>query len=888
MPLLSCPRRAAALLLVGAALAPLPAAADLAEPVAVSPWGLAIALLGAALALTLMYLGRLSTQLRRSEASLARAEAEWVEALDFAEEAMYLADLDDRVMRANKAFLRYIDLPAEAVIGQRIARLIHGEREHEPCPVCAARRACRDAVFVKEADDPVNRLGRPIEIVVKVIRDRHGEPTGILQVTRDLSRQRAAEHAIRESEQRYRNLSQAAFDGIAIVEDGVVVEHNPALAAMLGREPGALVGQRLLDLVAAPSRAAMAAWLECASNERLEVEMQRPDGVRLTAEARARDFPHEGRTRRVIALRDMRELRRAQQALHAETERLRVTLRSIGEAVVVTDTGGRVQYLNPVAEALLGVGEAVAAGVMLADLCRIVDEVQGREPLDLVRACLERGAIVRSRNNCLLRRGDGREFAVEHSTGPIRGRDGHVIGVVLALRDVSEMRHLARQLSFQASHDSLTGLINRGEFERRLEYALQSAKDGDRQHALCYLDLDQFKVVNDTCGHVAGDEMLKQIATLIASRIRDSDTVARLGGDEFGVLLEGCPLPKAIDIAETLRELLADFRFGWRDRSFDVGVSIGIATLSAASGSVTEAMSAADAACYVAKDLGRNRIHVHQPDDAALRRHHGEMEWAQRLSGALKDGRLCLYSQPIAALAGDDGHAWHEILVRMLDERGQPVLPMAFIPAAERYNLMPAVDRWVVATTLAWLRADAPANGRQAPLACTINLSGRSLGDERFLEFVLAEIAAAGVDPARVTFEITETAAVANFADAQKLIAALKRLGCRFALDDFGSGLSSFAYLKHLPVDYLKIDGNFVRDMAHDPIDRAMVEAINHLGHVMGLRTVAECVESAAVLERLRDLGVDYAQGHAVSPPAPIALAVAPLDMLLAVAAPRR
>jgi len=809
-------------------------------------------------------------RLRASEASLARAEAEWVQALDFAEDAMYLVDLDERVVRGNRAFYRFLGRKPEEIIGQNIMHLMHGAQEKVPCPVCRARLDRRDAVFVKEANDPMNRWQRPIEIIVKIIRDSANEPMGVLMVFRDLSRQREIEHTIRESEERYRVLSQAAFDGIAIHDAGVVVAFNPTLAAMLGYNETEVVGTNLLSYVAEPSLAIVKEQLCTAATEPRDVLLKRKDGSYFAAEARARDFPFHGRMQRVVAVRDLRELEKAQQALFAEKERLMVTLQSIGEGVIVTDIEGRVQYLNPVAEKLLGVVEAQARAARLLDLCRIVDERRMNEPLDLVQSCLAQDTVVTSINSCLLRRPDGSEFGIEHSAGPIRDRDGRLIGVVLALRDVTEMRQLAHQLSYQASHDALTGLINRHEFEQRLEAALRSAREHGKQHVLCYLDLDQFKVVNDTCGHVAGDQLLKQIAALITPRVRDNDTVARLGGDEFGVLLEGCSLPKALEIAGVLHRVVAEFRFVWRDRAFDVGVSIGIATLTADNAGVTEVLSAADAACYVAKDLGRNRIHVYQPDDAALARHHGDMEWAQQLSGAIKEGRLRLYSQPVIALQAANRPAWHEILVRLVDDHGQVVPPMAFIPAAERYNLMPAVDRWVVSSTLAWLR-----QARQSGIAqmCSINLSGRSLGDNRFLDFVLAEVGNAGVDPGLLTFEITETAAVANFAQAQQFIVALRNVGCRFALDDFGSGLSSFAYLKHLPVDYLKIDGHFVRDLGEDPVSLAMVEAINHLGHVMGIQTIAEYVESPEVLEKLRALGVDYAQGFAIQQPAPIGTA---------------
>jgi len=859
-----CGARVILALVLAALMAPV-AAVDAAVPAVAAWWP--ETLLGVALGAALVALWLLRRRLQRSEASLALAETEWVQALDFAEDAMYLIDLDDRLVRGNQAFYRFLGRRPEEVIGERVMRLMHGADEDQPCPVCQARLDRRDAVFVKEAGDPVNRLKRPMEVVVKTIRGADGEPIGVLQVLRDLSRQRLAEQAIRESEERYRILSQAAFDGIAIHDGGKVVAFNPTLATMLGYTEKEVVGTSLLDYLNESAHALVSERFRNRITDPINLYLRRKDGSVLAAEVRARDLPFQGRLQRVVAVRDLRELEQARHELFAEKERLRVTLESIGEGVIVTDIAGRVQYLNPVAEAMLAISHGEAAGRPLGEFCRILDE-NGGAAADLVQSCLEQDAVTQSPHGCVLWRPDGREFAIEHSAGPIRDRTGQVTGVVLALRDVTEMRRLSRQLRHQASHDPLTGLINRSEFEQRLEQALASARDEAKEHALCYIDLDQFKMVNDTCGHAAGDQLLRQVAALVAARVRESDTVARLGGDEFGVLLTGCGLAEARKVADTLRQTIADFRFVWRDRSFDVGSSIGIAPLRAHSGSLADAMSTADAACYVAKDLGRNRIHVYEPDDAALARHHGQMVWAQRLSAAIKAGRLRLYSQPIVALGeGAAGPAWHEILVRMLDEDGQVVPPMAFIPAAERYNLMPVVDRWVVTATLAWMRGQGT-SGRSP--ACAINLSGRSIGDDQFQQFVNSEIRASDVDPARVTFEITETAAIANFAQAQQFIVALKRLGCGIALDDFGSGLSSFAYLKHLSVDYLKIDGEFVRDMAGDPIDHAMVAAINQLGHVMGIKTIAEYVESEAVLARLREVGVDYAQGYALHRPAPL------------------
>lgn len=815
-----------------------------------------------------VYSVRLRARLKRSQVRLAQAEAEWVQALDFAEDAMYLVDLDDNVVRGNRAFFNLIGRPPEQAIGVNVMVLFHGGREDEPCPVCRARLERRDAIFVKEADDPGNHRGRPSEIIVKMIRDRQGRPVGVLHVNRDLSRQRAAERAVRESENRFRRLSQAAFEGIAIHDGGTIIDANQALAGMIGVSAGDLIGVQAESLLADASRGVIRQQIASRSPQPFEIEVLRRDGNTFIAEARARSFLHQGRTMEIVAIRDITELRRIQEALFSEKERLMVTLESIGEAVITTDIDGTVQYLNPVAHKLTGWENMQARGRQLADVFCLVDEATEDVLSDPVNRCLREDRLLL--RDGTLRRRDDQEFAIEYSMAPIRDREGGVIGAVLTFRDVTEIRSLAHQLAYQASHDVLTGLINRREFELRLAKSLEAAKRDRRAHALCYLDVDQFKVVNDTCGHAAGDQLLRQLTVLLRGELRSGDVLARLGGDEFAVLLENCPLLNAREIADALRRAVRDFRFVWHDKTFDVGVSIGVVPIAPDTIGVAEALSAADAACYVAKDLGRNRVYVYHSDDAAVAKHHGEMEWAGRIVRAIEAGRLRLYCQPIVPLSANcTERPLFEILVRMIDERsGELVPPMAFIPAAERYGVMPAVDRWVVREVLQVLA--------QHPGVCdfTINLSGRSLGDDQFLQFVREQFVRSPVVD-HVCFEITETAAITNFSQAHGFISALKRQGCRFALDDFGSGLSSFAYLKSLPVDFLKIDGGFVHDMVSDPIDAAMVESINQLGHVMGIRTIAEHVETEAVLASLRALGVDFAQGYAIAKPLPIEDALA-------------
>jgi diguanylate cyclase (GGDEF)-like protein/PAS domain S-box-containing protein len=527
--------------------------------------------------------------------------------------------------------------------------------------------------------------------------------------------------------------------------------------------------------------------------------------------------------------------------------------------------------MNPVAEELTGWQAGEAEGLALAQVFRVIDERIGREREYPLSVCLLDGRVMRHENRHSLQRKDGRHFSIQDSAAPIRNQEGRILGTVVVFHDTTEMQHLTKKMAFLASHDSLTGLLNRHEFEVRLQQVLESAHTDGSQHAVCYLDLDQFKIVNDTCGHVAGDELLKQLTHQLHGKVRASDMLARLGGDEFGVILEDCDQERAYRIADELRQSIKDFRFAWQDRFFEVGVSIGLVPITAASGSMTEVLSAADSACYVAKDQGRNRVHIYQLNDDALARRHGEMQWVQRINDGLEGNRFQLYGQHVIPLVAG-APTFCEILVRLHENDAGLIPPNAFIPAAERYYLMPSIDRWVVARALAMLGRSRWMDGASdQPVMYAINLSGQSLCEDQFLDFVVTHLHESGIPPARICFEITETAAIANLTRAIDFMSRLKHIGCRFALDDFGSGLSSFGYLKSLPVDYLKIAGNFIQDIVVDPVDHAMVDAINQIGHVMGLTTIAESVESDAILQKLRNLGVDYAQGYGISEPVPLA-----------------
>lgn len=482
-----------------------------------------------------------------------------------------------------------------------------------------------------------------------------------------------------------------------------------------------------------------------------------------------------------------------------------------------------------------------------------------------------------------LRRHDGeyRYFSVR--AAPVLNADGSIREWVGAHTDITErkqaeeaLRESEKRLAWQSRHDVLTGLVNRWEFEQRLEQALTSAKTHNQQHSLCFLDLDQFKIVNDTCGHAAGDELLRQVTALLQKQVRATDTLARLGGDEFGLLLNKCPLIQSMRIANALRQSLQEFRFGWQDKTFTIGVSIGLVAIDADALNLSSVLSAADAACYAAKNAGRNRVHLYEADDQELAIGHGQMRWISRLTKALQDNSFCLYYQPIVPLAQAQSKGEHyEILLRLQDETGKLVPPMAFIPAAERYNLMHIIDRWVISTFFASLSQ----HYQEAWQCCkepgcssmyTINLSGASINDDSFVDFLDQQFTLYSVPPQVICFEITETLAITNLSKAGNLIRQLKHIGCSFALDDFGSGMSSFAYLKNLPVDYLKIDGEFIKDIVDDPTDLALTKAINQVGHAMGIQTIAEFVENDSILEKITALGVDYAQGYGIAKPQPL------------------
>jgi len=719
---------------------------------------------------------------------------------------------------------------------------------------------------IKRDDELRNLLvsGQPIV-------NENGEKIGAVLSLHDATERILNEQRLRDSERELRAILDSLQDTYYRTDlDGKVVVVSQSVINMLGFTHEEGVGIDLPSLYVEPG--GRAKFLQALKNNNGKVQnyqmpMWHKDGhVVWVATSAHFHYNREGNVDGVEGVtRDITDIKNAEALLFQEKERAHITLQSIGDGVITMNAEGDIQYLNPYAEQMVGCSSDSAVNKPFKNFLSFSDAVSHVPLEDPVVKCLEAKEIIVFTDHIQAVRNDGTRFAVKLTVSPMRDLEGSIKGVVMVMHDVSEMWKMAEQLSYQASHDALTGLINRREFDQQLSIALERCKKTGREHSLCYMDLDQFKIVNDTCGHIAGDRLLKQLSQVLVSDVRENDIFARLGGDEFGLLLEGCSLEKAEPIVEKLRKTVKEFRFSWEEKSFELGVSIGMVPVSKESASITELLSEADAACYVAKDLGRNRIHKYQHGDSELVKHKSEMQWVNRIQMALEEGRFISYCQSIQPLQCDD-NCHTEILLRMLDENGDIVLPGAFIPAAERFHLMSKIDRWVISDVMSRL-SDSPDKGL---LNYTINLSGQSVGDKNILQHIIECLEEFSIDPSQICFEITETAAVANLDSARIFIDQLHELGCKFALDDFGSGLSSFAYLKNLNVDYLKIDGSFVRDINHDPVDYAMVASINRIGHLMGIKTIAEFVEDIEILHKLKDIGIDYVQGYSIDVPRPM------------------
>jgi len=659
---------------------------------------------------------------------------------------------------------------------------------------------------------------------------------------------------------------------VVLLHDDRVQLANEAAAQLVGLEPEQLEGRPVSDLVRPAFRALFRRTVSRLlageiGPQTLEMQLINGGEQGMWVEAGLAAVTWSDRQVVMTVARDISHRHEVDSGLRGDRRQALAVMESIGDGVITTDTRGRVEYMNQEAELLTGYSRQEVEGRPFGEVMQLIDELDKRSLGDPVERCLSmRQRVNMGRRALMTGRDDEHEHSVELTASPIRSGEGEIEGVVVVFHDVSEMRGLTRQMSYQAAHDALTGLINRRELERRLEEAIDNARREKVRHVLCYMDLDRFKAVNDTCGHMAGDALLREVASLIKDQVRDSDSVARIGGDEFAMLLMGCPLEKARQIAGDVVQAVADHRFVWQDRIFTIGVSVGIVELGADSGSVQDMLAAADSACYMAKQQGRGQVHVYSSADEAGARERGEIQWLRRLQDALSNGGFVLATQPIIALDADreSGPAM-EVLLRFQDAQGRTESPRDFLPAAERYHLMPRIDRWVVSAALT---AIAAGDVRvPAERSCIINLSGQTLGDADFLEFVVESLDRTSVAPSRICFEMTEAALIMEPREAQRFIEVLHGMGCKFALDDFGSGLGAFSNLKHLPIDYLKIDGSFTRHLGRDPVNQEMVSAMINLARKMDFRTVAEQVEEQRDFDMLREMGVDFAQGYLIDRP---------------------
>jgi len=733
--------------------------------------------------------------------------------------------------------------------------------------------------------DSIKLSSHNTELIRDLITSRQSTENAKLELERtnheletQIYERHEAENRIRESKNRIQAIIEGMQDTcIHVNKNGVIKWVTPSIRQLLGYSTEEVVGLDVSMLYLSPEDRkihdqALDAGFGGLQNHEFILKHKSGRGVWVSENCVYKYNEVAGIIGYEATLRDITALKQTKEALFLAQERAYVTLGSIGDGVIAVNMDGKIDYMNIVAEQGTGWDLEEAHGKAMSEVFRIVDEKTLQSTPDPVKLCLEEGRTIMLPGYLLLiHRHIQQHLSIEVNAAPIRNSNKEISGVVLVFHDVSELRSLA-QMTYHATHDSLTGLINRREFEKRVNQALQYTRDKDKRYALCYIDLDNFKVVNDTCGHGAGDELLKQLTTILRTSLREGDTLSRIGGDEFGILLSGCSISSAKRLAEKIRKRVDAFRFAWDNKSFRISASIGLVPVTAESGTISDVLSAADSACYVAKENGRNRIHVYKNNDIAVAEQKGQMQWVHRIQNVLEQDRFRLYFQtiaPIHDIPGEKDKLHGEVLIRMLDNDGSLIGPDSFIPAAERYSLMGSIDKWVVKNTLEILSRNVDYIQNRIS-ACSINLSGQSLSDDRFMSTLVELINDKDIPPELLCFEITETAVISNLSNATRLIDTLRDMGCRFALDDFGVGLSSFGYLKNLAVDYLKLDGSFIKNMTRDSIDYAMVHSINHVGQTLKIKTIAEFVENSETLEALRDIGVDYAQGYGIAKPVPL------------------
>ncbi|TDP45961.1 EAL domain-containing protein [Zavarzinia compransoris] len=825
---------------------------------------------------------------RRRLRQLAESERRFHGAMADAAIGMALVAPDGILQKVNHALCEMLGRDAANLVGRHFRDITHPDDIADDLE--NVRRVISGEIDSYRIEKRyITGDGRAVwgHLSVTAMRDEDtGAPVQLIAQIENIDQRKKVEQALAAVESRWSFALESARQGVwdRDVAAGRTY-YSPVWKAMLGYADTEISGEsaewlRLIHPDDLPRAIALDdACINGASDTfESEFRMRHRDGhwVWVLDRGRVVNRSPDGKALRMIgthadiSLRKTaeQELRALTTALFEEKERLRITLDSIGDAVICTDTAGRVTFMNPVAEQLTGWARHEAAGLAIRDVFRVVDGTSGRALACPVEACLRSlKPHYMNEDTCVLSR-RGEQLSVHDSAAPIRDQDGNVLGAVLVFQDLTGARALQAELAQSALVDALTGLPNRKALEARLAEAVDSARAGNGRFSLCFLDLDRFKILNDSAGHVAGDALLVTVAETIVKAARPGDFIARLGGDEFALLLAGIGPDEAEQIARAVIKAIADLQFTWQGRAHALTMSGGLADLPAGGLPPGEWMSRADVASYAAKSTGRNRVCVYRQDAGDAGRYHREIQVASGLRTAIVEDRFRLFAQRIEILHNvDAGKRYYEILLRLEDEEGRLMLPGSFIPAAERYDLMGEIDRWVIRTTLR--RYGAPLRSL-GDFALAINLSANSLNDPALWSFVEGELAASEIEPWRLHFEITETALIDNMAAASGFVAAARQAGCGITLDDFGAGLSSFSYLRQFPVDILKIDGNFIRQILNSPVDRAIVESINDLGHKFGARTIAEFVEDAAALDLLRAMGVDMAQGYAIARPVPI------------------
>lgn len=793
----------------------------------------------------LFYVRKLKINLRDDEEKLAQSEIQWSNALNFLDEPMYMVDLNDRVIRANKEFYKKINAEPKNVVGQKVTDFTHPDGEESPCAVCQARNNLIETTLILEADNPVNKADIPIEVSVKVIRDKNNKAIGIIQRMRDLTKSRASEKALRRSESLFKEMLNSTPEPLIVSNDsGKIMLVNSQFEKEFGYSREEIINHSIEELVPQKVRSQHTGIRKQYTSspytrqmgKDLKLEAQHKDGSIFPVEISLSPFNIDNELLVISTVNNISKRLEKEK----ELRRLASFPEHNPNPIIEFKKDGTVTYANPAT--IKWFANIKEHGVKHGILSGLETEYQSLEKHHHL-----------TRNIKVADSTFEQQITYNPETKLFRSY----------IWDITKLRNLTQEMAYQASHDALTNLINRREFERRLKQSIEEVKYNNKTHSLCYMDLDQFKAVNDLCGHTVGDELLKQLSAEINLIIRETDTFARLGGDEFGVLLSGCPINNAEKLAEEIRLTVEKFRFHWDKKTFKVGISIGIVAINASSVSNKEVLSAADTACYIAKEQGRNRIHIYEPDSTEIEKHTNETNWLNRINSALDNNEFVLYFQKIVSLNNTQEH--YEVLIRMFDDNGKTIPPNSFIPAAERFNIMSSVDNWVIKNTLSVMQEKI-----YSELNLSINLSGQSLSDLSFMRDCITKIKNSHVSPNRICFEITETAMIANLNSAIHSISTLRKLGCTIALDDFGSGLSSFSYLKNLPVDYLKIDGSLIKDMENDNVNISMVKSIIDIGQSMGLETIAEYVENQTILDILSDLKIDHVQGYGVAKPVPL------------------